>query len=216
MSINRTVDNGINFLVNAGSPPININKSDLELGFFGMAGGSGTLEPNQWLSTNYLVDNTSSDVGTPVAQTSSVCYQAPGSGLIDGEIQLPLRSIPNYQATLNIRFKQESNINVLAARCNMFNGVDVNTPPVGMDIRIAEIAHVGTTQTGGGLGDTAWQTASSGENILLVNNPGPSGSIYGGYSPLGHSEHDWYIALSVNLNQVGGKSAGLNVYLEYL
>jgi hypothetical protein len=52
--------------------------------------------------------------------------------------------------------------------------------------------------------------------VSLRNNPGPTGAFYERYSSSGFYRHDWFVALSASPEQVGSKTAGLNVYLEYL
>jgi hypothetical protein len=184
------------------------NKS---LGFFGSQGSGDTVAIGDWQGSTYVVDGE-----VPYAQCANITYLNSMSGLVDGEVPLPLTSIPNYQASLNIRFAQPSATSILGAQCNFYDGVTTTEAPLGWNIRAAEIIHSGLIQDNMGFGDTTWHIASTGEHINLLNNPGPSGRNFDGFISESQPWHDWYLAISVSPDQVGSKHAGLNVYLEYL
>jgi len=181
------------------------------LGFFGVQGSGDTLEAGEYQKTTYIVDGE-----TPYAHINNITYYNESSGLIDGELVANLREIPNYEATLNIRFQESENTRVLNAKYNFYNGDDLTEYPLGWTIKTAEIAHIGLIQDFTGVGDVSWNTASTGEFIDLYNNPGHSGAYVGGFAWIPYLRHDWYIAISVAPQQVGSKTAGLYVYLEYL
>jgi hypothetical protein len=203
---------GISFHVVTGND-MTLDLAGRGLGFFGTQGSGSTIPVDDWNSTTYVVQG---DPWNPVAQVNNITYQSANSGLIQSEVSLHLTGIPNYQATLNVRFENDTAVNVINARCNLYDGEDLDTPPVGWNARLAEIVHPGRLQDLTGEGDGSWHVASTGEMISLVGNPGLSGASYGRFLYDGASRHDWYLAMSVSPDQIGSKTAGLNVYLEYL
>lgn len=190
-----------------------LDLSDFGIGFFGPEGSGSYVPVGQWNSTTYIVHG---DPWIPYAQIQNIAYHASNSGIVDGVIPLHLRSIPNYQATLNIRFDQDHPVRIFNARCNLYDGDDLDNPPYGWNARLAEVIHTSKIQTNTGTGDQTWHIASTGESISLTNNPGPTGAYAGRYVFDGYERHDWYVAISVSPEQVGSRTAGLNVYLEYL
>jgi hypothetical protein len=183
------------------------------IGFYGLQGSGSTLAPGEWNRSTYIVEG---DPRVPEAQIDCVTYTNESSGMVFGETPLPLTEIPNHQATINIRFTQNTAVKVLNARCNLYDGVNTDLPPYGWNARMAEILHPDKTQVAGGDGDSTWHVASTGQMVSLRNNPGPTGAFYERYSSSGFYRHDWFVALSASPEQVGSKTAGLNVYLEYL
>lgn len=183
------------------------------LGFYGPGGSGSNVEIDEWNKSTYIVEG---DPWNPMAQVETVSYDTPHSGLIAGETSIHLHKIPSYQSTLNIRFTQDHPVKVVNAKCNLYDGVTLANPPYGWSVRLAEIIHPSRLQTNTGKGDSPWHVASTGQSIDLVDNPGISGSYAGMYSPSGHYRHDWYLAISASPEQVGSKTAGLYVYLEYL
>jgi hypothetical protein len=181
------------------------------LGFFGAQGSGSVVQIGEWQKTTYIVDG---DV--PVSQVNNITYHGSTSGIVEGSVPLLLTHIPNYQATLNIRFTPENPARVVNARCSLFDGITETEAPHGWTARIAEIAHTSAIQGAGGRGDTSWHVASTGEYVDLWDNPGPGGANVARYAMSGETSHDWFVAISVSPDQVGSRHAGLYVYLEYL
>jgi len=200
----------ISFHSNVGHD-LSLDLTGKGLGFFGSQGSGDPIQRDTWQGSTYVVEN---DV--PYAQVNNIIYYNAGSGLVDGELLLPLTSIPNYQSTINIRFERNTPTHVMYAKCNLYDGVNIETAPYGIQARVAEVIHTTKAQIGGGSGDAYWHVASTGEFIDLANNPGPNGEYVDRYSFSGYYSHDWYLAISVSPEQVGSKHAGLYVYLEYL
>jgi len=184
------------------------------LGFFGPQGSGSIISPGEWNSTSYIIEG--GDPWVPYAQSQNVTYEASNSGAVEGETGLLLSYIPNYQSTLNIRFNQDHDVRVYNAQCHLYDGVNIANSPYGWNARIAEICHTSKLQQSGGKGDSTWIIASTGQPVSLADNPGPSGANVGRYALHGCSRHDWYVAISVSPEQVGSRTAGLSVYLEYL
>jgi hypothetical protein len=205
--------NGISFHAYVGTDR-ELDLYEYGIGFYGSRGSGHVLDTDEWSGTAYLVEGDNPWI--PVAQIPSVTYASAHSGTLEGELSILLRSIPNYQATINIRFDQPTPVKVVNVKCSLYDGDTLGHPPAGWNARLAEIIHTSQVQGNTGTGDITWHVASTGEVVSLVSNPGPSGTYANRFALSGQTRHDWYVALCVSPEQIGSKTAGLNVYLEYL
>lgn len=208
------VQNGVNFLIHLDDSDLNIVTSQYSLGFLGVG---SVLQPGEWNETTYLVSNAAEQ---PEIQCKNIKYAADGSAYLRGMTDpLALVDIPNYESTLNIRFKNPSDVTVPVARLRFYDREKtVDDPPQGLDIKVAEIVHSSYLQSGAsGRGSKTWKSAGNGEWVTLSRSPGPSGITAGGYGYSDEDTHDWYLALSVSPKVLGSRtSVGMQVYLEYL
>ena len=211
--------NGVNFLVHLDDLDLNLNQSGYMLGFFGNSGPSSAIQVGEWNGTTYMVQE--SNETQIKAQGRNIKYANATQAYVDGITSpMAITKIPNYQSTLNIRFKNLSSVRVLVARCRFYNRIEtVDDPPEGAGIKMFEIAHRGVRQVASNFtkGHSTWQEASSGEWIRLSMSPGPSG-IYGGTTAsYAARQHDWYLGMSLSPHIIGTRSSiGLQFSVEYL
>lgn len=184
------------------------------LGFFGSDGFGDPLSLNEFNGRTF-VTNTSGSVGFEECDN---CRRNSSSTVIIGQTGtgISLINLPNYLATVNLRFTHPQSVLVQNAKLIAFDGSDVTNAPTGLDVYGAEIIHTSRLQTASGTGDTTWtQMQGSGQQLNLVNSPGTSG-----LSPLGPAttsvRHDWYVALSVAPTTPSDKQFNLRIDLEYI
>lgn len=193
------------------------NLSGSGLGFYGSSFGR-SVAIGSFQTRTYVTDSTGVTQAQEVdnirwfSSSSAIL----GSAGVEGSAIL-LTAIPNYQATLNIRFTHTSAVKVANASYTIFDRSSLSNAPSGLVCKCAEIIHPGVTQVNNGSGDTTWFTASgSPVSVPLVDSPGTSGTSPSG-SNTTDTQHDWFTAISASPLSVGSKTAfGLSVSVEYL
>jgi hypothetical protein len=192
------------------------------IGFYGPGGFGSSIKVGDYQDNTYITDASGAVQGP---QGNNVKYVHPNSGMIPTNNTLLLRNIPNYQGSVNVRFSNPTAVQITNATATYFDRVNTNNPPSGLICKMAQLIHPWTTQTPAGSGDTTWWTpGGSGGTvngttydppIALANSPGTSG-----WSPNGaattDTQHDWYLACSVQVSSIGSKLFALSVQLEYL
>jgi len=183
------------------------------LGFFGSSFGA-SVEVAQYQDTTWITNSTGATQGP---QVNNIKWTHPSSGSINGAASVNLNQVPNYLATLNIRFSHDTAVRTQNAKVRIFDRSNINNPASGVTTKFAEIIHTETTQTATGSGDTSWLTPTGSSVIVdMVSSPGLSG-----YSPNGpgtqDKTHDWFTAISASPDSVGSKTLyGLYFQVEYL
>lgn len=184
------------------------------LGFFGSSGFGDPLSLNTYNGRTFA---TTVDGVTEFEECDN-CRKTSSSTVILGQAGsgINLINVPNYLATINLRFTHPQSVLIQNARLIAFDGSDVSTPPDGLDVYGAEIIHTSRLQTVTGIGDSSWsKMEGSGVQLNLVDSPGTSG-----ISPLGpattDTRHDWYVALSVTPTVPGDKTFSFRCDLEYI
>ena len=184
------------------------------LGFFGSNGFGDPLSLNEYNGRTFI---TTANGSTEFEECDN-CRKISSSTVILGQAGsgIDLVNIPNYLATINLRFTHPQAVLVQSARLIAFNGSDVSTPPSGLDVYGAEVIHTSRLQTVIGVGDASWlKMEGSGVQLDLVDSPGTSG-----ISPLGPAttdiRHDWYVALSVTPTVPGDKTFSFRADVEYV
>lgn len=210
----------INFYINTGGADYDIELGPSGLGFYGDAGFGASVPVGTYQGRTFVTDGNGVSQG-PEAQ--NVKWQNAGSGILGQTGSgIGLQAIPNYQATLNIRFSHDSAVQTQSAEMRIYDRSDINEGAVGVTTKAAEIIHPNVTQGPTGSGDSQWITpAGSGTTLSLANSPGRSGEWAGdGVSVVSSRPdliHDWYVALSASPDSIGSKTSyGLYVSLEYL
>ena len=196
------------------------------LGFYGASFGS-SVEVNSYQTTTYVTDANGTIEG-PLADNIKYMFNGlsvgnPGSGLVSSGPMLPLQSIPNQLATLNVRFTNDTVVKTQNVNLLIYDRTSTSDNATGVTTKVAELIHVNTTNDASGSGDHSWHTASGSAgipaSIPLAQSPATSG-IYAGNgttSVATDSRHDWYVALSASPDSIGSKTEyGLYVSLEYL
>lgn len=206
----------IRFIAGGGGFPIN-DLAGSGLGFYGAGGFGASVAVATWQQRTFITDATGALQGPEV---NNVVYLNPGSGIL-GQVGsgIGLRAIPNWQATLNIRFTNDTPVKTQNSQFIIYDRVNVSNAASGVTTKMAQIIHPNVVQGPGGSGDTTWSTfnyADPGAALPLVSSPGTSG-----FSPNGvgtnDTQHDWYVAMSASPDSVGSKSQYSGyAYTEYL
>lgn len=188
------------------------------LGFYGDAGFGASVRVGEYNGRTFITDSTGSTQG---AEVSSVKYLSPTEGILGQTGSgIALTAFCNHEATLNIRFTYDTAVKTQNAEFRIYDRNNINNPPSGVTVKVAEIIHPTITQVNNGSGDTTWITpAGSGVVVDLCPSPGLSG-LYAGNGNDGQwsdTQHDWYLLISVSPDSIGAKThLGAFVQLEYL
>lgn len=206
----------INFLAGQNFSIQNLSGSGL--GFFGAAGFAASVLVGAWQDHTFITDGAGVNQGPEVA---NVKYLNAGSGILGQTGSgIALTAIPNYQASLNIRFTNDTAVKVQNAQLYIYDRSNINNPASGVTTAVAEIIHPGITQANTGSGDTVWAfPGGSGTVLSLSPSPGTSGQYAGnGSNSLWvDTQHDWYVALSASPNSIGQKASyGSYISCEFL
>lgn len=184
------------------------------LGFFGPDGFGDPLSLNEFNGRTFVTNIS----GSASYEECDNCRRLSSSTVVVGQIGtgINLQNLPNYLATVNLRFTHPQAVLVQNARLIASDNVDLTIAPVGLDVYGAEIIHTSRLQTDTGTGDTNWtQMEGSGQQLNLIDSPGTSG-----ISPLGpattDTRHDWYVALSVTPTVPGDKQFSFIMDLEFI
>ena len=196
----------------------NLNGSGL--GFYGSSFGQ-SVDVGSYQNTTYITNSNGTAQGELV---NNIRYQgsAPyASGYVASELDpTNLTHIPNYLATLNVRFTHSSAVKAQNVKCRIYDRSSINNPASGVTTKLAELIHPDTVTGAGGSGDTAWLTPAGSSVIVdLAPSPGISGLYAGNGSNSVRSDtrHDWYMAISASPDSIGSKTLyGLYISLEYL
>jgi hypothetical protein len=206
----------IDFYVEAGGD-FNIDMAGSGLGFYGASGFGTSVAVSSWQDTTYVTDGNGLIQGP---QGNNVKWTHANSGEVDGSTNLDLTYIPNYQASLNVRFTHGSAVQTQNVEARIYDRNNINVAASGVTTRMAEIIHPNVSQVAGGSGDTAWiEPAGSGVTVSLAQSPGESGQYAGNgtTSTYQDTRHDWYLGITASPDSIGSKTLyGLFVSLEYL
>ncbi len=184
------------------------------LGFFGSGGFGDPLSLGEYNGRTFA---TTANGTTPFEECDN-CKKISSSSVIVGQngSGINIKNLPNYLATINLRFTHPQAVLIQNARLIAFNGTDQTVAPSGLDVYGAEIIHTSRLQSATGVGDASWlKMEGSGVQLDLVDSPATSG-----ISPLGpastDTRHDWYVALSVVPTVPGDKIFSFRADLEYI
>lgn len=207
-SLNFCIYDGGNFSLNlAGSG----------LGFYGSTFGR-SVEVGSYQTTTYVTDSNGLTQGQAC---NNITYTHANSGKVGAATEsIGLQYIPNYQATVNIRFEHTSEVNVQNANLYVYDRVSIANAPSGVTCKAAEVIHPSVSQAVLGSGDAAWYTFTTGSTtpMPLAESPGMSG-LYAGSgagSTRTDTRHDWYVAMSCSPNSVSSKHFAVYFSTEYL
>lgn len=186
------------------------------LGFFGSSFGD-SVDVGEYQDTTFITDGNGLVEGP---QVNNIKYTHPNSGSINGAGSVVLTAIPNYLATLNIKFTHSSAVQVQNVKARIYDRSSINNPASGVTTKMAELIHVDTIQNNNGSGDSSWATpAGSSVVVTLAQSPGQSGFYAGGgaVSTREDTVHDWFLAISASPDSIGSKTNfALYCELEYL
>lgn len=205
----------ITFYGGAGNNQINTLSGGSGIGFFGASSFGSSISIGSYNGRTFICDPTGSSAGPEVENclyntSSTVILGQSGSGI-------NLLACPNYLATLNIRFTNNSPVQTQNVTLYCYDRVSTSNFASGVILQAAQIIHPTTTQITNGSGNSTWVNLCSGSNQLgMISGPGTSGYSVNGLLT-SDTEHDWYLALSASPLTVGAKTQfGLSFSLEYL
>jgi hypothetical protein len=194
-----------------------LNLAGSGLGFYGAGGFGASVAVGEWQDNTYVTDGNGLVQGP---QGNNVKWRHANSGEVAGATVLNLQYIPNYQASLNIRFTHSTGVKVQNVEARIYDRNNINVGATGVTTKAAELLHPSWSQAVQGSGDTSWITPEgSAVTVPLAQSPGMSGEYSGDGSTSVRPDdrHDWYLALSASPDSVGSKTQyGLYVSLEYL
>lgn len=202
----------ISFYAGEGNSIANLSSSGI--GFYGDGGFGYSIPIGSYNGRSFITDSTGTSQG---AEIDNCKYQST-SGVIVGQTGsgITLLSLPNYLATLNVRFTNSSAVKVQNAKAYGYDRYSKNNNPSGVTLYAAQIIHPSIVQTATGSGDSLWvNIKGSGTTLGLAASPGTSGLSPNGPNT-SDTQHDWYLALTASPTSVGAKEFGLYVELEYL
>jgi hypothetical protein len=184
------------------------------LGFFGSDSFGDPIAIGEYNGRTFITTPS----GTTQYEECDNCKYLNTSGVIVGQTGngINLQRLPNYLATMNIRFTHPVDAIIQNAFLTIYEDEDLLDAPDGLTVYAAEIIHTSKLQTATGTGDTNWvQMLGSSQKLSLVASPGTSG-----LSPSGpatqDTRHDWYVAVTVTPTTPGDKTFGFKVDLEYI
>ena len=182
------------------------------LGFYG-AGFGNSVPVGSYNSTTFITDANGTVEGS---QVNNVKYIHPSSGQVNGGGDVLVNTIPNYLATLNIRFTHSSTVLAENVELRIYDRINTNNDPSGVTCQVAELIQTDNVYTTGS-GDSTWTDVhGSGVTLTLADSPGISG-LYAGGGGLSSQRHDWFTILSPSPDSIGSKTFfGLSVSLSYL
>lgn len=206
----------VNFYANPASDSFNLKISGSGLGFYGTNFGAA-VAVGSWNDRTYITDPNGVVLGS---ECQNIKYLHPNSGIL-GQISsgINLLYIPNYQATLEIKFTNSTAVQVENAEVGIYDRYSTANPASGVLCKVFEIIHPSILQSEAGSGDSSWLTPEgTSVTVPLANSPGVSGLYAGsGNSTYSSIEHSWYIGISASPNSVGSKTNfGLYFSCEYL
>lgn len=187
------------------------------LGFYG-AGFGQSVNVGEWQDTTFITNSNGTAQGP---QVNNLKYVNTMSGIINGASSgVLLTQMPNYLATLNIRFTHSTAVQIQNVKLRIYDRSNINNPASGVTTKVAELIHPDIIQNNNGSGDTTWHTPAGSATIMdLAPSPGYSG-IYAGNgsnSTRADTRHDHFIAISASPDSIGSKNLyGLYCSLEYL
>lgn len=185
------------------------------LGFFGSTGFGYSVAVGAYQGSTFICNGNGTIQGPSVDNTT---WAHPNSGIVNGAGPYNLTHIPNYLATLNIRFTNGTAVRTQNAKLRIYDRSNINNNPSGVTCKVAELIHPNTSVAAGGSGSTSWQTPTGSSVILTMTaiSPGTSGLSPNGPST-SDTQHDWYGAITVSPDSIGSKTNfGLYFELEYL
>ncbi len=196
--------------------------SSQALGFYGDDGFGDPIELGEYNGRTFLTNSAGTSQGIECDNcklTGDGAWTGGGgiSGVIVGQIGdgIGIQSLPNYQATINVRFTNASEMRTQNASILVHDGDEVNAP-TGLNVYGAEIIHSGVIQDDTGIGDNVWLLLDgAGSELGLVEAPGTSGFSQDGPATIDR-RHDWYVAMSVTPTMPSNRLFYFTISLEYL
>lgn len=203
----------------AGENSVINNLAGSGLGFYGANFGQ-SVAVGEWQQTTFI---TNADGTSQGPACDNIRFANQGSGYVNSQTSgVPLRYIPNVNATLNIRFEHDTPVKTQNVKVYVHDRTSIDNNASGVTTKIAELIHPDPIQNGTGSGNLSWVTFSGVStqpvtSLPLTASPGSGGHHANGVGDWNDTVHDWYLAISASPDSIGSKDKfGLYVSLEYL
>lgn len=195
------------------------------LGFFGDGGFGATIPVGSWNGRTFITDASGTTQGPEVDNSKFVNL----TGVILGQegSGIQLNQVPNYLATLKLRFTYDTPIQTANGYVRVYDRNNEENPASGITTALYEVSHIDTNQTATGSGGPgtpivsgahAWTVCSGGvahTGMAITDSPGESGLRPSGASTVDDT-HDWFLLISASPDSIGAKTQwGLLAYTEY-
>lgn len=190
------------------------------VGFFGDGGFGAPILIGAFNGRTFVTDTSGALEGFEAnnnkrLDASRVIHGQQGSGI-------DLTQLPNSLATINLRFENAEAVTTNSPKLYVFDGSldasgipNFTTAQTGLVMWCAEIRHTTEEQVDNGLGDSAWLEINGTTFLSLVDSPGTLGLRPGGPFT-SDTRHDWYVAMSCTPSELGDKSFGIYIEIEFL
>lgn len=192
----------------------NLNGSGL--GFYGGSFGQ-SVNVGAYQQTTFITNAAGTAQGP---QVNNIKYLNSASGVVGSATSgVLLTQIPNYLATLNIRFTNDTPVKTQNVKMRIYDRNSIDVAPSGIVSQVAELIHLDTVQNNNGSGSTIWiSIGGSGIILSLAPAPGLSGLFAGNGTNSTWSDmtHDNYVTISQSPSTIGSKLSAVYVSLEYL
>jgi hypothetical protein len=195
----------------------NLNGSGL--GFFG--GGFGqSVNVGEYQKVTFITNSAGTAQGPQVNNIQYIAGFGGKSGIVGSATSgILLTQIPNYLATLNIRFTNDIAVKTQNVKMRIYDRVSIDSAPSGVLSQVAELIHTDTIQNNNGSGNSVWSSlGGSGVVLTLAQSPGASGAFAGNGTTSTYADvrHDNYVAISQSPSTIGSKLSAVYISLEYL
>lgn len=101
-----------------------------------------------------------------------------------------IRAIPNYLASLTIKFTHSTAVQVQNAKFRIYDRSNIDNGASGVTTRVCELRHPDIIQNNNGSGSIFWESLAGSSTIMsLCQSPGLSGVHATGTSTVSSSEH---------------------------
>lgn len=184
------------------------------IGAYGATFGD-SVPVGEYQTTSYITNGAGVVQGP---QINNIKYLNTASGIVNSATSgIPLVSIPNYLATLNINFNHSSAVRTQNVKLYVYDRTSINNGPSGCIVKVYECVKPDTLQFPTGSGANVWSTPFGSSSVLdLTASPGTSGLRPNGASTVSDN-HDWYVCISMSPSSIGSKTqVGILTSCEYL
>lgn len=191
------------------------NLSGSGLGFYGDGGFGASVQVGAWQGRTFITNS----AGTAQGPEADNCKWVSSTGVILGQAGsgILLTQIPNYLASLVVKFSYDSPVRTQNATFRAYDRVSASNPASGVTLAAYNVIHPDSGQTATGSGGSTWTifTPTGNTPMSLHASPGTSGLSPSGSNTV-DDEHWWFIALSASPDSIGSKTFGGYISLEYL
>jgi len=141
----------LSFFAGEGSNISNLSGSGL--GFYGSTFGN-SVAVGAYQDTTFITNGDGTSQGP---SADNVKYLSDVSGIISSALAgTGLKYVPNVNATLNVRFTNDTAVKTQNARLRIFDRVSSDFPASGVTTKVAELIHTSDLLTVEGSGDEYW------------------------------------------------------------